>query len=945
MGKIKRDILVLVCSATALVCGHAGFAGDSPGKRIQAALKDSIQHDSLELRKQQIYFQTPQALSTASTAFVSGQDIASVPVVSYPMALGGRLAGLNIIQSSGHPLSEGFSFSLRGQTPLIFIDGIPRSVTEIGMQEIESITVLKDAVATAMLGIRGSGGAIAITTKKGFTGKQQVNFNIQTGTSRSTDNLISKPLDSYRYAQLYNEALANDGLPAGTYGFSSEAISGFQSGSDPYKYPNVNWRDQVLKNSATVARYNIDTRGGNRFVKYFVSVEHFRQDGILQTSDVNKYNTNSDLKGYFARSNVDVQLTDALSAGIYIQGRILNTTSPGDEGTAGIFSSLVSTPSSAYPIYNPDGTYAGVPQFQNNILAQNISSGYSLNNTRTVLSDFYLKRTLDELTKGLWIKARASFFSNLSEGITRNKSFAVFERTGTASNGDPVYQQYKTNGVQANANGINFQNRSDFQELSLGYTRDFGIHGLDAVVLANRDNLVNGSNLPYTIQGISGHAAYNFNKKYLAEFSFAYNGANRYPDDGGFKYGFFPALGLGWNISEEDFLSSVDWLSHLKLYGSYGKTGQDNGAYFQYQQVYNASPSAYFGSSAGAAATVGESYLANPDITWEKAKKLNVGIDAAFLKNQLGFGIEYYANRFYDLSIVRGTNSGLLGISYPNENIGRERNSGWETQLSWQQNLKKIGYFIAFNASFQRSKLLYNAEASQRYDWMQRTGQPVGIQFGYVAEGLFQNQDEINSHASIEGYRAQPGDIRYRDLNEDGVINQYDQTAIGQKKPAVLLGTTLGFKAGSFDFSTLLQGRANRKIYLSGNSYWEFQNSGSGQAFENQLNRWTPETAATASYPRLSTGMGPRDGSVNNWVTSSYWLRDGNYLRVKTIELGYKIPSVYSKKVGLNMARLYVNALNPFTISSGDLNGADPENFSGSYPIQKVFNIGVNVQL
>ncbi|WP_207534395.1 SusC/RagA family TonB-linked outer membrane protein [Desertivirga arenae] len=945
MGKLRHKLLVLVCSTVFAGTSNNGFAKIASRRPSSQVLRDTSRTDSARSLRQQIYFQTPVRFSTSSAASVNGDDFSRMPVVSYPVALAGRLAGLNVNQSSGQPLNEGLSYTLRSQTPLIFIDGIPRSITEIGMEEIESVTVLKDAVATAMLGVRGSGGAIAITTKKGYQGKQEVNFSLQTGLAKSTQNLVSAPLDSYRYALLYNEALINDGLSVATYGFSDNAIAGFQSSSDPLRYPNVNWRDQVLKNSASTSRYNVNTRGGNHFARYFVSVEHFRQEGILKTSDLNKYSTNADLKGYFARSNVDLNLTDNLTAGINIQGRILNTSGPGNDGTDNIFSSLVTTPSSAYPVYNADGSYAGSSQFQNNIVAQNLASGYSLSDTRTILSDFYIKRTLDVLAKGLWIKARASFFSNLNERINRSKSFAVYEQTGVGADGAPVYRLFNSNGNQANSNAINFQNRSDFQELSLGYNRQFNESELDATLLANRDNLVNGSSLPYTIQGISGHAIYNFRRKYLAELSFAYNGANRYPDDGGFKYGFFPALGLGWNISEERFLSSSRWLSGLKLYGSYGKTGQDNAAYYVYQQVYNAAPTSIFGSSAAAATTIGESSLANPNPDWEKANKLNVGVDASFFKEKLALGVEYYSNRFYDVNVVRGNNSGLLGISYPGQNIGRERYSGWETQLSWKQNKEKIGYFLSLNASFQKSKLLYYDEVNQQYDWMRRTGQPMGIQFGYVAEGLFRDQQEINSHALVEGYPAQPGDIKYKDLNQDGIINQYDQTVIGNTKPVILFGTTLGFHVGSFDFSALLLGKANRKVNLSANSYWEFQNSGNGQAFEHHLNRWTPSTAATATYPRLSTGIGPKDGSVNNSLVSSYWLRNGDYLRVRSLELGYKIPSTYSKKVGLNMARIYVAAFNPFTLSSDDLNGADPENFSGNYPIQKVFNIGVNVQL
>lgn len=894
--------------------------------------------------KREIYFQTPLRLSTASVNSISGKEIATTPVESFPLALQGRLPGLNISQTSGEPLNEGYSFLLRGQTPLVLIDGIPRSLSEIGMEEIESVTVLKDAVSTAMLGVRGSKGAILITTKKGGIEKPHVDVNVQRGFTQSTQNLVSKPLDAYNYALLYNEALTNDGLPTNVYGFNQQSLDGFKNGSDPIRYPNVNWADQILKNNASVARYNISTSGGNQYVRYFVSLEHFSQDGILKTSDINKYSTNSQLRGYFARSNADLQLSKTLSGGIYIEGRILNTNSPGNLGTANLFSALTTTPNSAYPIYNTDSSYGGTANFQNNIMAQSVSSGYSSINARAVLSDFYLKKDLESIAKGLWIKARVSFFSNLREQITRNKSFAVFQEA-YSNNNTPQYLQYGTNGVQANSNAITLQNRSDFQELSFGYSHDSRNSGIDATLVANRDNLISGSDLAYTIQGISGHAAYNYQKKYLAEISFAYNGANRYPNNGGFRYGFFPALGLGWNIKQENFMSHINWLDNLKVYGSYGKTGNDNAYYFLYQQVYNATPTSIFGSSAGAAATVGESYLANLNPTWEKANKLNIGIQSSLFKKQLDFSIEYYNNKFYDLSIVRGTSNGLLGISYPSENIGQQKYYGLETEITWSQQKRNYGYHISANASFQQSKLLYEAEAMKKYSWMNETGQPVGMQFGYVAEGLFQNAQEIADAPTIEGYTPQPGDIKYKDLNGDGVINQYDQKAIGNGKPNIFYGINMGFNFKGFDFSILFQGMANRQVLFTGADYWEFQNSGTGQAFQNQLNRWTPATAATATYPRLSTGMGPNDGSVNNWITSTYWLRNANYIRLKTIELGYNISPKYCKTLGISSARFFLNALNPATWSSKNLNHADPENYSGAYPIQKVYTIGIKVQL
>ncbi|RYG04594.1 MAG: SusC/RagA family TonB-linked outer membrane protein, partial [Chitinophagaceae bacterium] len=442
-----------------------------------------------------------------------------------------------------------------------------------------------------------------------------------------------------------------------------------------------------------------------------------------------------------------------------------------------------------------------------------------------------------------------------------------------------------------------------------------------------------------TIQGISGHVSYNYNKKYLAEVSFSQSGANRYPNNGGFRYGFFPALGLGWNIHEEEFLKANNLLNRLKLYGSYGKLGRDNGAYYTYMQVYNGAPAAIFGTSAGAATTIGESYLANPDVTWEKAKMLNVGLDAAFLNDKLTVNLEYYRNNYSDLSIVRGSNNSILGISYPTENIGKQRYHGWDAELGWKESNKKWGYFANLNASLQNSKLLYNAEANQLYSWMERTGSPVGQRYGYLAEGLFRNQQEIAGYPTIEGYTPQPGDVKYKDLNNDGVINQYDQTTLGSQKPTLFLGARLGFSIGGLDVSALFQGVINQEVYLSGNSYWEFQ-GGTAQAYQNHLERWTPATASTSNYPRLTTNSGPRNGAVNNFVTSSFWLRNGDFLKLRNVELGYTLPVSLTQKIGLKSTRLFVNGLNLWTLSSKTFNGADPENFNGSYPIERVFSLG-----
>lgn len=906
------------------------------------SLEKTLEQDSISNINQLIYFNTPKQHSTASVSKLPGNAIASTPVFGYLTAAAGQLSGLKVSQNNGQPLNEDMSYQLRGRPPIILIDGIPRSVTEIGMQEIESISVLKDAVSLAMLGIRGADGAIAIVTKKGYTDRTQINFSAQYGIQKPLQNLIGKPLDAYQYALLYNEALQNDGLSVTNNGFSETALTSFKDGNNPQAYPNVDWAEQVIKNSATVARYNLNTRGGNKYVKYFVNLEHLSQNGLLKSNANNNYSTNTNAKGYFVRSNVDVKLSNLLEAGVYIQGRILNANSPGNDGTDNIFQSILNTPNSAYPIYNLDGTFGGSSKFQNNIVAQTNASGYAVANTRTILTDFYLRRSLDDVVKGLWLKARASFFSNLRENYVRNKSFAVFQLMNDDLEA-PIYKQYGNNTEQNNSNNIAFQNRSNFQELSIGYSNENEKHGLDLMLLANRDNLVNGSDLPYTVQGISGHAAYHYDNRYLAEMSFAVNGANRYPNDGGFKYGTFPAIGLGWNVHRENLLKDYKWISRLKLFGSYGLLGRDNASYYTYIQSYNSTPETFFGSSAGSAATIGESYLANSNPTWAKVNMLNLGIDGALLNERLIFELTYYKNKYRDLNITRKSNNALLGISYPNENIGKQDYTGFETELGWRDHKSKFSYHALLNASFQQSKMVYQAEPTLPYPWMTATGHPVGQTIGYIAEGLYTNVTELESSPTMEGYSPQLGDIRYRDLNGDGLINQYDQGPIGSEKPQVLLGANLGFSFANIDFSILFQGMINREVYLSGNSYREF-NSGTGQAYSTQLDRWTMDNS-DARYPRLSTDSGPQSGAVNNNVYSTFWLRNGNYLRIRNIELGYTLPTALTQRAKIKSARIFANGFNIFTFSSKTFNGADPENFRGLYPIQKVISFGLNIQL
>lgn len=883
-----------------------------------------------------LYTQLPSHLTASSSEALYSKDILKAPVTSAKTALTGRLAGLFASQSSGQPGADGASVSLRGMDPMVMIDGVVANLTIFNLEDIESVTLLKDALSTAMLGVRGNNGVLLITTKKGKAQRQSISFTAQTSFQKSLG--APKTVNAFDYATLYNEALINDGLAVK---YTQADLDAYKNGNDPYGHPDVNWRNLLIKPSSRFDRYSLNARGGNSFARYYVSLEHVNQTGFLTTNAKNTYNTNNDFKTYVIRSNVDVSVNKSLTGGIYLLGRILNGSEPGAT-TGSILSALVNTPNNAYPVYNDNGTYGGSSLFQNNILAQAYSSGYRLNYKRDMLANFYLKQQLDGITPGLWIQAKTAFNATLSENNNRNKSFAVYQMITTTT---PVtYNKYGVDGAQANGNGIEYQGRSNYVELSAGYDKIINkAHGINALLLANRDNSVSNSDLAYTISGISGRVAYNYKEKYVAEAAFGYNGSNRYPSGGAYKRGFFPAIGLGWNMEKESFIATKKWINKLKLYGSFGKTGWDDPGYFTYIQRFFDANSVYFGTSAATQTAITEQTLANPNIEFEKSNKFNAGVDASLLNDKLGVTVEYFNNKFYDLLQIRGRSITMIGNDYPRENIGSNRYSGMEFKLNWQQQTSKgIEYYAALNTSILKTKVLFSDEVFRPYDWMKRTGQSVGQIFGYVADGLFQSTTEINNSATTVGYTPQPGDIKYKDLNSDGVIDQFDIKPIGRAgKPLVFFGLSLGASYKGFDISALIQGVTNRDLYVGGSSIWAFQNGGFGQAYENNLNRWTPATAATASYPRLNIGV-----NSNNQAQSSYWLRNGDYVRLKQVEIGYSLPQSVLKHIKLQSIRVFARGYNLLTIASKELDDRDPEIISAfSYPMQRLTNFGINIKL
>jgi TonB-linked SusC/RagA family outer membrane protein len=882
---------------------------------------------------------SPAHLNIASIRSISGEKLASMPGNQLKGVLAGLLPGLFVNQSSsnsGTTNESAFSLSLRGQSPLIVIDGIPQNISIFDFEEIESVSVLSDALATAMYGPQASNGVLLITSKKGEIGKQRIRASWQSSIQKPGKFL--RGLNAYDYATLYNEALANDGIEPV---YTPADLDAYKNHTDPYGHPDIDWTDLAYKNTTRMDRVTMNVTGGNKVARYFAVGEYLHQGGIFNTNkDENTYNTNNDFSSYMLRTNVDVNLDQRTVVGINVLGRVIESSQPGPT-TNTIRNSIYNTPNNAYPRFNPDGSLGGVLEFKDNTYGQLNRSGYRQGYERNVLSDVSLKRNLDNIVNGLWVKGLVSFSGAFVQNINRSKTFAVYQMNvmpnETSGLNDTTYRRFNSDGEQNNTDAIADQWIQSYTEFDLGYDRKFGKHGFNGLLLYNSISTRINSNLPLRFKGISGRVAYNYDEKYMAEAVFGYNGFNRYPE--GFRLRFFPAVGLGWNIHKEQFFENVSWVDRLKLYGSYGKTGNDGNGYYSFKQYYVGGTSVYFGTTPSSNATVAEGALANPHLDYEKAGKLNLGIEGAVLKSRLYFSFEYYINNYYNLIRTRGTSITIIGNSYPAENLGKSRYSGLNMLVGYNgKSGSSFFYNVSANANIAKSKVVFIDEVDQPYAWMRRTGGQVGQAFGYTAVGLYRTPQDFNRPgvATIDGYTPQLGDIMYKDYDMDGRITVYDEAPIGTTKPLVFFGSDIHLAYKGFDFRALLQGALHRNITLTGASQWEFQNRGLGQAFEHHLDRWTPDNP-NASYPRLTVGT-----NINNHISnSSYWYKDGSYGRLKFLELGYNISGNWTRNIRIESFRIFTNATNLFTASA--YKGVDPEVYGYVYPIVKTFSGGLTI--
>jgi TonB-linked SusC/RagA family outer membrane protein len=895
------------------------------------------------------------------------------PTRTISTSLAGRLAGVVAVQNSGEPGYDGADFWIRGvntftgnTSPLILVDGIERDLDNVDPEEITDFTILKDATATAVYGVRGANGVVLITTKRGSVGAPQINLRMETSVSDPLE--LPDFVDGGDYMRLQNEALRNNGKNSL---FSEEDISRTTSGYDPYFYPNVNWIDELISHWSLSERATLNASGGSERVRYFVSGAFLNQGGMWKKFGGTSYNNNVNVKRYNFRSNVDMNVTSTTVLSVNLAAILEDRNYPG-ASSGDIFSWMLQSPPTWYPMTYPDeGKVPGYPYSMTRNPYQLLArSGYTTENHSTVQSNFNINQELDFITEGLWARGLFSFDSYTSAVIRREmkpRPYLIIPY-GFDAEGNPIlkdeegnynyqdqepnstdYHEYLTRSVETP-----YTDRSLYIEASLNYDRTFGKHGIGALMLYNQSDKTFPTyegiyeSVPKRHQGLTGRCSYSFDEKYFGEFNFGYNGSENFAS--GKRYGFFPSMAVGWVPTKESFMEVISpVVQYLKIRLSHGIVGNDglNSRFVYLTRVEATDTNVGFGTNNGYGYGSGQginiTYYGNPDATWEEATKSDLGIEMHFLNNFVLQGDLFYEKReniWVQLSKV----SDIFGFSTnPYANVGEMENKGIDAFLEYNKSFKNdLAVTFKGTFTFSQNNILANGEETKKYAYQSQIGQSYGREMGYLAEGLFIDQAEIdNSPSQVAiGGESLPGDIKYKDVNDDGIIDQFDRVYLGHPNiPEITYGFGSNVFYKNFDFSFLFQGASRVSFFANPKSFPE-ENRGNVLTVVAD-SYWSHQTQdLNADFPRLGVG-----GQDKNYTNSSWWLRDGSYVRLKQVEVGYSLPKGFLEKYKVNGARIYINGLNLLTYSTFKWWDPESKNSSGVYyPIQKVINAGVEIK-
>ena len=927
-----------------LVISSIGFKSLEIKASDAAKGKITLQEDTQALDEVVVvgYGVQKKANLTGSVAHISAEAIESRSVASVSAALAGQIPGVTAIQSSGAPGSQTASITIRGTnsinggSPLVIVDGVPGSMNTIDPQDIESLTVLKDAASSAIYGVQAANGVILITTKKGKKG-DKARINYSGSVAWSSPVALLKFLGAGDYAMLYNEAVKNEN-PNAILPYTEEDIQNYRNGT----LPDTDWYDETFKKNALETYHNLSINGGSEKTSYNASIGYTRQDGLI---DVNKYDR------FNGRISVDSDINKWLTAGLNVSG-YRGTKNDGWEGYASL-RQYCNRLAPIYPVYNDDGSF--YYSDLNNPVAHLNNTGFTRQVDQQLNATAYAKvNILPELNVKALFSVRNDTrnnegFKKLLEYGTGNNTFNSGLREG--------YQKYYdwnwyTTQVLANYNKTfgkhSLTALAGFEQIYYNYkyteaTRKGGgndelTESLNTLDKSSQTNKNGGHETAR--RSYFGRVQYDFNNKYLFEANLRADASSRFPKDS--RWGYFPSVSAGWRITEESFVKDADikWLSNLKIRAGWGQTGNEE---LSDSDIYPSIATYAYGSymfGNSLYSTAYETRYVNSQLKWATVTNYEGAIEAGFLNNRLGFELAVYKKKTKDMLLYLPV-QGVLGMDAPAQNAGSMQNTGFDLSLFHNNRINKdFSYAVNLNIAYVKNKItdMCGTEGENPDDskYWYLEGYALGSFYGYEAIGYFNTEEELANDAKRTGTE-QLGDIKYRDLNNDGKIDAAnDRKVIGKDKPSWTGGLNIALYYKDFDFSAFFQGAFDVYGYYTGESSYAFYNS--GKVLERHLDRWTPENH-NASYPRIT-----KDSQIN-FSTSSFWLQDASYVRLKNISLGYNIPSVLTQKIGIDKVKVYISGENLLTFSG--LEGIDPEapasNRGAYYGNVKKVSLGLKV--
>lgn len=856
---------------------------------------------------------------SSSISTVKGEELLKGSISNFGNTLFGKFPGLYVSQGSGEPGNDSPTLRLRGASaaPMVIIDGFERDMTYISPEEIEEVSVLKDASAVALYGMKGANGVILITSKRGKVQKGKIEVSLQSGIQTPVNTM--EVLNATKYMNLYNRAALNDGLSAK---YSESDI--LAAGSSPL-YPNVNWQDLVIKDFTNISKANVSFIGGTNFIKYFVGVGGLYNDGIYKPTNPD-FNANANLSRLNIRSNIDINVSKSSTFSMDLAGSINRNLLPADKSSK-LWTSILTLPPNEFNSVNPDGSYGGSSLHYDNPLAMLEMSGRNITMNHFLNASFRFNQKLDLITEGL--SASIGYIvDNGAENADGKWRYFRIKQIANKIGENYGYDSFREDGSYTIWNNANSARNTTFEsDITYNMPEKNG-NKLDVFVRFQRDQAyrTNSDLFPYLTNNIGGRIHYAKDNTYLLEVAASYFGSDQYAD--GNQYGFFPSASVGWVFTNEAFANDSKLFTYGKLKASYGITGNnryENGRY-PFAQYYENGGNFPLGTDWAWFYGISPAMLANEDIGWEISKKMNIGVELE-LVDKLTVEADYYINKSTDVLYIDYTNPSISGANLPYENIGKLTDSGVDVKLGYNSGSGEFEWFTDLVFSYYKNTVDEMGESlhSGGLEHLNKTGNPVNAIFGYQTDGYFESESDISSSPKQTFGTPRVGDLKYVDQNNDNIIDSRDKTVIGNSKANIDLGLRLGFKYKNFDAEAMIQGQFNHDINLDGNTMAQPFISG------NAANEIVEEDG----FPALTLS------NMNNYQNSTYWVRNGDFLKLRNLELGYTLSEGALSSLNMKNVRFFVRGVNVLTVSKWKF--TDPEYTAIGYPPMKSYLLGVNI--